>query len=321
MNGIHTPRLDLNLFVAFDAIYSEGNVTRAARKLNLTQSALSHALARLRDLFADPLFLRHGAEMVPSPLARALIGPVRHSLQTLTVSVLQARSFDPAAARRRFTIGLRPVLEATVLPPLMARLRVEAPGVELVSVQVDRRDLPAQLAGGTLDLAVDVLMPPGPDMRCRRLTRDTLVVIARADHPGLADGLNLDGYLTHGHVQVSSRRSGPGAEDMALARIGRHRHVALRCQHYFAACRVVAESDLLLTMPEQYARPANRDLPNRIHPLPLDMPPLDVFLYWHATVDAEPANLWLRDLLVPLLDQPMAASSRAIVADHASPGR
>ena len=300
MNGIHTPRLDLNLFVAFDAIYSEGNVTRAARKLNLTQSALSHALARLRDLFADPLFLRHGAEMVPSPLARALIGPVRHSLQTLTVSVLQARSFDPAAARRRFTIGLRPVLEATVLPPLMARLRVEAPGVDMVSVQVDRRDLPAQLAGGTLDLPVDVLMPLNPDMRCRRLARDTQVVIARADHPGLNGRLDLERYLAHSHILVTSRRKGPGLEDMALAQIGRHRHIALRCQHYFAACRVAAASDMLLTMPEQYAHSATRNLATRIYPLPVEMPPLDVFLYWHGNVDADPANAWLRELLIPL---------------------
>lgn len=297
---IHNARLDLNLFVAFDAIYTEGNITRAARKLNLTQSALSHALARLRDVFADPLFSRQGSEMVPSPLARSLIGSVRHSLKTLTDSVQQARSFDPAAARRSFTIGLRPVLEATILPPLMARLRAEAPGVELSSVQVDRRDLYGELSAGTLDMAVDVLMPPGPDMRCRRLARDTQVVIARADHPGLDGRLDLEGYLAHSHILVSSRRKGPGLEDMALAQIGRHRHIALRCQHYFAACRVAAASDMLLTMPEQYAHSATRNLPTRIHALPVEMPPLDVFLYWHETVDAEPANVWLREVLTPL---------------------
>jgi len=297
---IHNARLDLNLFVAFDAIYTEGNITRAARTLNLTQSALSHALARLRDVFADPLFSRQGSEMVPSPLARALIGPVRHSLKTLTDSVQQARSFDPAAARRSFTIGLRPVLEATILPPLMARLRTEAPGVALASVQVDRRDLSAELAAGTLDLAVDVLMPPGPDMRCRRLARDTQVVIARADHPGLNGGLDLERYLAHSHILVSARRKGPGLEDMALAQLGRHRHIALRCQHYFAACRVAAASDMLLTMPEQYAHSATRNLATRIYALPVEMPPLDVFLYWHQNVDAEPANVWLREMLIPL---------------------
>lgn len=297
---IHSARLDLNLFVAFDAIYTEGNITRAARKLNLTQSALSHALARLRDVFADPLFCRQGAEMVPSPLARALIGSVRHSLKTLTDSVQQARHFDPAAARRSFTIGLRPVLEATILPPLMARLRTEAPGVELASVQVDRRDLSAELAAGVLDLAVDVLMPLNPDMRCRRLARDTQVVIARADHPGLDGWLDLERYLAHSHILVSSRRKGPGLEDMALAQIGRHRHIALRCQHYFAACRVAAASDMLLTMPEQYAHSATRNLATRIYPLPVEMPPLDVFLYWHGNVDADPANAWLREMLIPL---------------------
>lgn len=303
MNAVHSSRLDLNLFVVFDAIYTEGNITRASRKLNLTQSALSHALGRLRDVFGDPLFIRQGSEMMPSPLARSLIGPVRLSLKTLTASVRQARTFDPLAARRTFTIGFRPVLEAGILPPLMARLQQEAPHVEIASVRTDRRELAAELAGGALDLVVDVLMPLAGDLRCHRLSRDTQVVIARDGHPGIGERLDLESYLAHSHILVSSRRKGPGLEDMALAQMGRHRHVALRCQQYFAACRVVAESDMLLTMPEQYAHSANENLPNRIHPLPLAMPPLDVFLYWHENVDADPANIWLRELLIPLFAQ------------------
>lgn len=301
MKPTHISRIDLNLFVVLDAIYSEGNITRAAKALHLTQPALSHALARLRELLNDPLFVRQGKLMVPTPLVRGLIGPVRQALQTLDVSVNNSRSFDPASTRRTFTLGFRDVLEATTLPPLISRLQESAPNIDLASVRVDRRDLEAELAAGSLDLAVDVLLPLSGSIRSMRVSRDALVVVVRAGHPEVGERLNLDTYLAQSHVLVSSRRKGPGLEDMELARIGRQRHVGLRCQHYFAACGVVSETDLLLTMPGQYAYVANRDLPNRIFPLPLDMPPLDVYLYWHENADSDPANRWLRELLLTLL--------------------
>ncbi len=298
---MHINRLDLNLFVVLDAIYSEGSITRAARSLNLTQPALSHALGRLRVILNDPLFTRQGHQMTPTPLARSLIGPVRHSLKTLAASVQQATAFDPGAAERLFTIGLRDVLEAKVLPALMAQVKQVAPGVDIASVRAERRDLESELAAGTLDLAVDVLLNLPKTIRRQQLLRDNQVVVVRRGHPLVGCDLDLETYLRLDHVLVSSRQKGLGLEDMALARINRHRHVALRCQQYFAACRVVSDSDLILTMPGNYADTANQGLPNRIFPLPVPMPSLDIYLYWHENVDADPANIWIRGLLEEIL--------------------
>ena len=294
---MHISRIDLNLFVVLDTIYAEGNITRAAKALSLTQPAVSHALARLRELLGDPLFIRQGSKMLPTPMTRSLIGPVRQALQTLEVSVKHGNQFDPTTSRRSFNLGLPGVLEARLLPPLMQLLQTQAPMVEINSVRVERRQLESELAAGTLDIAVDVLLQRPGEIRSTSLSRDTLVVVARQDHPALKDGLDLETYLAQNHILVSSRRTGPGVEDVELARIGRQRHIGLRCQHYYAACQVASVSDLLTTMPEHYAHIANINLPNQIWPLPLPTPPLDVYLYWHENAELDPANRWLRGLL------------------------
>ena len=298
MHAMNINRLDLNLFVVLDAIYTEGNITRAAKTLNLTQPALSHALGRLRAVFNDPLFTRQGHRMMPSPLTRSLIGPVRQSLQTLTASVLKARRFEPAAAHRVFNISFRDVLEAKVLPELASRVLEIAPMIQIVSVRTGRADLESELAGGSLDFAIDVLQPFSESIRRERLFRDTHVVVVRAKHPHVKDRLDLDTYLAQGHILVSSRRTGMGIEDMELSRVRLHRRIAMRCQQFFAACQVVTRTDLLLTMPEQYAYSANQNLPNKIFPLPIEMPPIDIYLYWHENVDVDPANIWFREMLV-----------------------
>jgi len=127
------------------------------------------------------------------------------------------------------------------------------------------------------------------------------VVVARIGHPGVKRGLDLETYLSHEHILVSSRRRGFAVEDYELSRHGLKRRIRLRCQHYFAACRVVSETDLILTMAERYARIVNRLFRNRVLPFPLDVPDYDAYLYWHANADGDPANRWLREQLVDAL--------------------
>jgi DNA-binding transcriptional LysR family regulator len=292
---VHISRIDLNLLVVLDAIYTEGGITRAAQKLHLTQPAISHSLGRLRELFRDELFVREGRAMVPTPLARNLIDPLRRALRGLEVTLNEVERFDPASTQKRFTLAVRDVFESTVLPPLLARVGREAPSVDVAAVQIERREFESELAAGTLDAALDVLLPLSDQIRHRRISLDRQVVVARRNHPAVRRGLTLATYLKQHHVLVSSRRSGPGLEDVELSRQGLSRRIRLRCQHYFAACRVVSQTDLILTMPGTYAKIANRQFGNQILPLPLDMPPLDAYLYWHASVDNEPANRWLRD--------------------------
>ncbi|WP_374593212.1 LysR family transcriptional regulator [Aquabacterium sp.] len=298
---MHLNRVDLNLFVVFDTIFTEGSLTQAALKLSLSQPAVSHALARLRELLGDSLFARQGKRMVPTPFARNLIGTVRQSLQLLESGLQGPAEFDPGQAQRVFHLGMRDVLEAIALPPLVARLQRAAPGVALHCVRIDRRDMETELASGGLDLAVDVALPMGSDVRHRPLMNDQLVVVARGGHPAfsasLEQGLTMSTYLAQSHVLVSSRRTGPGLEDFELNRMGLRRRIGLRCQHYFAACRVVSETDMILTMPEHYARIANEPFGNQLHAFPLSTPSLDVHLYWHASGEHDPANAWLRGQL------------------------
>lgn len=294
---MHISRIDLNLLVVLDAIYTEGGITRAAEKLHLTQPAISHSLGRLRDLFRDELFVREGRAMVPTPLARNLIEPVRRALRGLEVTLNELEAFDAATTRKRFNVAVRDVFEATVLPALLRRVTRAAPSVDIAAVQVGRRELESELAAGTLDAALDVLLPLSDQIRRRKITLDRMVVVARKGHPAVKRGLTLATYLKQHHVLVSSRRTGPGLEDVELSRHGLSRRIRLRCQHYFAACRVASQTDLLVTMPGHYARVANRQFGNQVLPLPVDMPPLDAYLYWHANVENEPANRWLREQL------------------------
>ncbi|HJV74341.1 MAG TPA: LysR family transcriptional regulator [Noviherbaspirillum sp.] len=291
---MHISRVDLNLFTVFEAIYTEGSVTRASQKLNLTQPAISHALGRLRQMFDDPLFVRQGHAMVSTPLARNIIEPVRRALRGLEVTLNGLQVFDPTSTSKRFNIALRDVLEATMLPPLMLRVRESAPLVDIAASHVDRRELENELATGTLDGAIDVLLPLPNDIMRTRLYQDSTVVVVRQDHPCINGTLDLDTYLKQDHILASSRRRGPGLEDFELSRFGLERHIRLRCQHYFAACRVVSQTDMVLTMPGRYAHIANQQFGNQILPFPLEVPAFDVFLYWHANVDEDPANRWFR---------------------------
>lgn len=295
MTGPNLARIDLNLLVVLETIHAEGGITRAAEKLHLSQPAISHALARLRETFDDPLFVRQGNTMVPTPFARRLLEPVRESLRTLDEAFAGLERFDPATSRKRFTLGLRAVMEPAVLPALMQEILGAAPGVSVAAVRVDRRRVEADLASGALDIALDVLLPVPDAVRHVRLSSDRLVVVARHDHPGIGATLDLDAYLRLDHILVSARRRGMGLEDAALSRLGHQRTIRMRCQQYFAACRVVSRTDLVLTMPERQARITNREFDNRVLPLPIDGPSLDAYLYWHASADTDPANVWLRD--------------------------
>lgn len=292
---MHISKVDLNLFIVLEAIYAEGSITRASLKMNLTQPAISHALSRLRQLFDDPLFERQGHVMVPTPLARSIIEPVRRALRGFEVTLTGAARFDAASSERSFSLAVRDVLEASVLPPLMASITRAAPSVTLNTLQVSRRELESELAAGTLDAAIDILLPLSNDIRRAQLAGDNTVVLVRRGHPLVKRRvLSLETYLQLEHIQTSSRRRGPGLEDVELSRQGLQRRIRLRCQHYFAACRVVSETDLALTMPERLARIVNQQFNNQILPIPLEMPSLDVYLYWHANVDSDPANTWLR---------------------------
>jgi DNA-binding transcriptional LysR family regulator len=299
MHFMHLHQLDLNLFTVFEAIHSEGSVTRAGHRLNLTQSAMSHSLARLRTLLKDDLFIRQGKRMIPTPLTRSIIKDIRSGLQLLELGV-QERGFDPARSKRLFQIGMRNIVEPTILPPLMRKLEATANGIQVHFLRMDRRDTELELASGAIDMVVDVPMPVSHAVRQRELSSEDYIVVARADHPAIKGRLNLKTYLSQDHILVSSRRMGPSLVDVELKNRGQKRAIALRSQDYFTACRVVNETSLLLTMPERYARLTNAGLKNRLYPFPMKIPRFTLNLYWHEAADADRENRWFREQLCDL---------------------
>lgn len=287
-------RTDLNLFVVFEAIYSQGGVTRAAEMLHLTQPTISHALGRLRERVGDPLFVRHGQRLMPTPLAHKMIGPTREALKLFARTLAELDGFDPATAEMHFSIGMRSLMENSFFLPLVMRVNRLAPRVTLASAQLDRRRIEGDLSSGELNAAIDVFLPLGAGIRREHLLSSPSVVVARQGHPLVQGRISLEDYLALDHVIVTSRPRGAGPEDIALSREGQTRRIAARCQQVSTAMRAVAASDLVLTVAENFARQANTWFGNQIVPVPFEAPRIDAYLYWHSNTDADPANQWLR---------------------------
>ncbi|MDF2493721.1 LysR family transcriptional regulator [Sphingomonas sp.] len=290
-------RVDLNLLGVFEAIYSRGGVTAAARHLHLSQSAISHSLARLRVAFDDELFVRFGNRMVPTALARAIIDPVRDALGMVEQALISATRFDPATANRTFRVGLRQANEARFFADLVARALAQAPGITLTSVNFRRGEIGAALAHGELDVAVDVPSAAIDGLLAVPLRTDTMVVAARRGHPAIDGTLDLPTYLACDHVHASPRPTGPGLEDQALAARGLSRVVRVRCQNIWSAWQTVARSDMILTLLDAHARALIPVADNQVVPLPFPIAARPLQLLWHASAEQDPSNLWLRMLI------------------------
>ncbi|OJV32232.1 LysR family transcriptional regulator [Sphingomonas sp. 67-36] len=297
----HNPRLDLNLLGIFEAIYTRGGVTAAGRHLNLSQSALSHALGRLRRAFDDPLFVRSGNTLVPTALARSIIDPIRESLRGIEMAVTTATSFDPGTSTRAFRIGLRQSSEMHHFHRVVQKVAASAPGVTLASEDFRRGYLARALARGELDLALDLASEATMELEAIPLGTDAMVVAARRSHPRISGNIDLNAYLAEDHVIVSPRRNAVGLEDQALAGMGSTRQIAVRCQHSWSAWTIVAETDMLLTIPASHAASLSRVVKNQILPLPfrIEMRPLQ--LLWHAAARSDPGNAWLRGVMIEAL--------------------
>lgn len=293
-------KVDLNLFIVFDAIYTEANLTRAGQIVGITQPAVSNALSRLRETFNDPLFVRTAQGMVPTPMAQNIIGPVRNALQLLRVSVQESRIFNPLQANKTFRISMTDLIEAVILPPLFQRLRRQAPAVQIESFLAKRRETTKELAAGRIDFAVDAPLNTDPQVRHVKLLEDRYVCAMRKGHPLAKDKISLDDYLSLTHIHISSRRSGLGLVDLALGKMGIQRKIALRSQHYLMASQVLQQTDMAMTVPESFARR------HALHAVDLpvnDVPAQETHLYWHESTDQDPANRWMREQLIELCQQ------------------
>lgn len=306
MKIIDIRRVDLNLLVAFEAIFEEGSVTQASERLHLTQSALSHALSRLRELFDDPLFERRGNVITPTKMARRLIGPVQSALGLLERSINQAHPRQSEKVRRRLNIGmLLSTYGAIFLPQLMMRMNAAAP-YEIVLSHYNYGKLEPHLAAGKFDVAIQFQFPHSNQIRSALLSRESLGIMARKDHPLALAPMDLEAYLSHYHVIVAPTERTANLVDMEFQRHGLERQIVLRCHDYWSACKTVASTDFLLTATRSTLALMQPCFPGSLLlPMPADLNTPDsvnICLYWHESADADPDNLWLRNNLLSIFD-------------------
>ena len=289
-------KIDLNLFLVLKTVYQEGSITAAASKLHLTQPAVSHALGRLREKFDDALFIRHGRKMIPSSFCQKIMPSVDKALEMLDSTLMPNADFDISQQHRTIKLGLRDILESIFFPELIPDLLLNTPNIRVNSRQVSRIEMESALEQQELDIVIDVLTPTNDNIEHELVCNESFSLISRQDHPILED-LTLENYVNAKHVVVSLKDSTVNQVDMALAEYGVSRNVALRCEHYFAATSVIQHCDMLLTMPNAYARLLQEKMPVYVTQLPFDVPVLPVHMYWHKNAEQDPVNGWMRDKL------------------------
>ena len=291
--------INLNLLVALDALLQESHVTRAAARVGLTQSAMSHALAQLRELLGDALLIRGRGGMVLTPRAEQLTAPLRRGLAELQRALRSEPAFEPATATRRFTVATRDYFGSVLLPSALELLGREAPGVDLSVRHVESNTYPALMESGEVDLTV--VTPPvesGPGLRQQKLFTEDFVCVVRKGHPKVRRGLDLDTYLQLSHVLISPRGDGVGAVDVALAQRGLPpRRIAVRVPYFLIAPLVVTRSDHVLTAPRRLIAAFSEAYPLQVFAPPLPVPPFDIIQVWHERFDGDPAHRWLRGLV------------------------
>jgi len=292
--------VDLNLLRVFDAVLRERGVTAAAAGLGLTQPAVSNALARLRALFGDALFVRTPAGMDATPFARELAEPVRQALALIDAALAHGPGFDPGSTTRAFRFYMSDLGQIEFLPPLIERVQQAAPGVRLEAVALEVEDIADALATGALDLAVGFLPGLGPPVRRRALFRDPYLCLVRADHPIKA--LTKRKFQEASHALVTYR-GGHRVVEEALERAGLARRIALRLPHFTVVPMVLERTDLICTLPARVARVFERRGGLKSLAPPVPIPPADVAVHWHERFEADPGNRWLREQVVELFGQ------------------
>lgn len=289
--------VNLNLFVALEALLEERSVTRAARRMGLSQPAASRALAELRRIFEDPLLVKIKGGHDLTPRARALIAPVRRALTELQRTLEHQLEFEPKQTRRALRIASADVITAVVLPSLRRLLQREAPHASVEVLRFDHRGVINRLEDGDIDVALGVELSGHAELESRVLGHGRLVCFSRAEHPVIDGPPDLERWLSCDHLLVSPGGGRKGFVDVALAAMGRERRVALRLPYFLAAMPLVERTDIIANMPNWMASLAD---PARVavHPLPIAVPPFPLRMIWHARDTHDPAGRWLRARIV-----------------------
>lgn len=286
-------RPDLNLLIALDVLLAEGNVTRAAQRLRLSPSAMSRTLARLRETTGDPLLVRAGRGLVPTPRALELREKVGQLVQDGEAVLRPAERPNLEHLVRTFTLRSSDGFAENFGPPLIARVAEEAPGVRLRFVQKLDKDS-ALLRDGTVDLETGVVGSSiGPEVRAQALFRDRFIGVVRMGHPLSEGEITPSRYAAGRHVLFSRLGVENGPIDEAMKACGVNREIVTIVSGFSAALALARGSDLIATVPERHT--GNLRAGMHSFPLPIPTPEITVSMLWHPRLHADPAHRWLRD--------------------------
>jgi DNA-binding transcriptional LysR family regulator len=289
-------RLDLNLLVTLDALLAEKSVTRAARRLNLSQPAVSVQLAKLRQILKDPLLIPGSRGMAPTSLATSLERPLRDALEQLVQVIAPARPFDPAQATLTWRVAASDYSARVLLQPLLPGLRRAAPGTRLAVVESVPERMGRQAEQAEIDLGFITLENAPPALRCRSLFTERYVLAGRADHPALRRRPTLAQFCRLEFVIVSPSGAGfRGAAEPALEALGLKRQVVLSVPHFLFLLSAITHSDLVALIPARFRLGAT-DL--RVVEAPLEVPGFEMSMVWHERVHRDPAHVWLRERVI-----------------------
>lgn len=303
MDALDLTTFNLNLLVALDALLTEQNVTRAAKRIGITQSAMSHNLATLRQLLGDQILVRSAGGMEPTVVASEMSGRLRSALDALKAAVELRPTFDPRTARRQFRIAAHDFVAAELSIALNSALAAEAPGVDVAIRPIEGRDPASVFFQSDIDVVVGKAHTL-EDIRQELLIRDDFVCVARRGHPEIQETIDLDQYCASRHIIVSPTGEGSSFVDVVLEQRGRSRTIALRVPWFLAAPIVVSQSDLLLTALRGSVEGQAKGLGLRLLPVPFETPRIDVTLGWHRRHDDDPAQHWLRQTILRCVRRP-----------------
>lgn len=300
---IEAKDIDLNLLVVFQEVFQERQISSVARKLNLSQPAVSNALARLRKTFNDELFVRTSLGMQPTPLAQQLADPIAAALANVTKALNQQERFDSPNSQRRFTIAMTDVGEMYFMPVLIERCRQLAPHIQIATVRANSVDLMAEMETGRIDLALGAFDEVSGALYHRRLFQQDYVCLHRQHHPVLresGEALSLKEFLAAEHLIVSTKESPYDKINQALEKAGISASANFTVPHFSAVPYILSHTDLVAIVPQKLAASAAQHFRLAYSKVPLKLPSLQTNIFWHRRFAQDEGNQWMRQCLVDL---------------------
>lgn len=301
IHAMNIGSLDLNLLVAFDAIARERNITVAASRVGISQPAMSNALARLRRTFNDPLFVRTGRGMEPTPFAKKLSDPIRRSCTLINDALRTASNFVPENSHHRFVFYVSDIGEAVNLPIIVRHLHNVSPHITIKAAHIPQRAVHEAMMAGEVDIALGFFPTLGSGFYEQRLYRDTFVCIARADHPDIRGTLTRKQFIVAAHGVVSFVGTGHDATvEQALVRQRIKRNIGLVVQHFATLPLIISRTDLIATIPLRAANSFSNLTRIQVIKPPINIPSFEIKQHWHERFHNDPANRWMRQQIAKL---------------------